>query len=78
MALIRCQFYSEVLNLSTSMMVILPQQTTTQIGMKINCQGISIKHYIYFMVLVMMTQLGRGERQLRDMLHPSDYATSSS
>lgn len=33
-ALIQCQFYSEVLNLSTSMTVILPQQTTTQIGME--------------------------------------------
>ncbi|PKR83481.1 alpha/beta hydrolase [Heyndrickxia camelliae] len=36
MALIQCQFYSEVLNLSTSMTVILPQQTTTQIGMENN------------------------------------------
>jgi len=35
-ALIQCQFYSEVLNLSTSMTVILPQQTTTQIGMENN------------------------------------------
>jgi putative tributyrin esterase len=34
MALIKCDFYSEVLNLSTSMTVILPQQTTTQIGME--------------------------------------------
>ncbi|MGV3466199.1 MAG: alpha/beta hydrolase [Heyndrickxia sp.] len=34
MALIQCQFYSEVLNLSTSMTVILPQQTTTQIGLE--------------------------------------------
>ncbi|WP_379135590.1 alpha/beta hydrolase [Paenibacillus sp. sgz500958] len=33
MALIECRFYSEVLQLSTSMTVILPQQTTTQIGM---------------------------------------------
>ncbi|WP_019915083.1 alpha/beta hydrolase [Paenibacillus sp. HW567] len=33
MALIECKFYSEVLGLSTSMTVILPQQTTTQIGM---------------------------------------------
>ncbi|MEH6993204.1 alpha/beta hydrolase family protein [Neobacillus drentensis] len=32
MALIHCQFYSEVLNLSTSMTVILPQPTSTQIG----------------------------------------------
>ncbi|OKP85547.1 alpha/beta hydrolase family protein [Paenibacillus sp. P32E] len=33
MALIECRFYSDVLGLSTSMTVILPQQTTTQIGM---------------------------------------------
>lgn len=34
MALIDCKFYSEALGLSTSMMVILPQQTGTQIGMQ--------------------------------------------
>ncbi|WP_046175537.1 alpha/beta hydrolase [Domibacillus indicus] len=34
MALIHCQFYSEVLHLSTSMTVILPQQTSSQIGMQ--------------------------------------------
>jgi S-formylglutathione hydrolase FrmB len=34
MALIHCNFYSEVLGLSTSMDVILPQQTTSQIGMQ--------------------------------------------
>jgi putative tributyrin esterase len=34
MALIKCDFFSEVLGLSTSMTVILPQQTTTQIGME--------------------------------------------
>ena len=33
MAHLRCDFFSEVLGLSTSMTVILPQQTTTQIGM---------------------------------------------
>lgn len=33
MALIECKFYSEVLGISTSMTVILPQSTTTQIGM---------------------------------------------
>ncbi|MFE4712044.1 MULTISPECIES: alpha/beta hydrolase family protein [Bacillales] len=33
MALIECRFYSEVLGLSTSMTVILPQTTTSQIGM---------------------------------------------
>ncbi|MBN2439751.1 MAG: esterase family protein [Spirochaetales bacterium] len=34
MALIDCNFYSEVLGLSTSMMVILPQQPMSQIGME--------------------------------------------
>ncbi|MCY0879379.1 MAG: alpha/beta hydrolase family protein [Firmicutes bacterium] len=33
MAWIQCHFYSDVLQLSTSMTVILPQQTRTQIGM---------------------------------------------
>ncbi|CAM4349109.1 esterase family protein [Paenibacillus alkaliterrae] len=33
MAFITCNFFSEVLGLSTSMTVILPQQTTSQIGM---------------------------------------------
>jgi S-formylglutathione hydrolase FrmB len=32
-ALLRCDFFSEVLALSTSMTVILPQETTAQIGM---------------------------------------------
>lgn len=34
MALIECRFFSEVLGLSTSMTVILPQQTRNQIGME--------------------------------------------
>lgn len=34
MALIECRFFSEVLGLSTSMMVILPQHTENQIGMR--------------------------------------------
>lgn len=34
MALIHCNFFSEVLGLSTSMDVILPENTTTQIGME--------------------------------------------
>ncbi|WNS80655.1 alpha/beta hydrolase family protein [Domibacillus sp. DTU_2020_1001157_1_SI_ALB_TIR_016] len=34
MALLHCQFYSDVLQLSTSMTVILPQQTHSQIGMQ--------------------------------------------
>lgn len=33
MALLRCDFFSDSLSLSTSMTVILPQQTTSQIGM---------------------------------------------
>ncbi|UNX53185.1 esterase family protein [Georgenia sp. TF02-10] len=33
MALIRCDFFSDVLGISTSMQVILPQPTTAQIGM---------------------------------------------
>lgn len=33
MALVQCHFFSDVLGLSTSMTVILPQQTTSQIGM---------------------------------------------
>jgi S-formylglutathione hydrolase FrmB len=33
MAHLRCDFFSEALSLSTTMTVILPQQTTTQIGM---------------------------------------------
>lgn len=33
MAHLRCDFYSDALGLSTSMTVILPQQTSTQIGM---------------------------------------------
>src|SRR5215210_7925966 len=33
MALLRCDFFSDVLELSTSMTVILPQSTTGQIGM---------------------------------------------
>ena len=33
MALLTCNFFSESLGLSTSMMVILPQQTSTQIGL---------------------------------------------
>src|SRR5665647_1599457 len=42
MAFIQCDFYSEALGLSTSMSVILPQQTKTQIGMKGNV--FTIKH----------------------------------
>lgn len=42
MAFIQCSFYSESLGLSTSMSVILPQQTQTQIGMTGNV--IAAKH----------------------------------
>ena len=33
MAHLRCDFFSDVLGLSTSMTVLLPQRTSTQIGM---------------------------------------------
>ncbi|GAB2562611.1 alpha/beta hydrolase [Gracilibacillus alcaliphilus] len=36
MALITCNFFSEVLNISTAMTVILPEETSSQIGMKNN------------------------------------------
>ncbi|MFP4017208.1 MAG: alpha/beta hydrolase [Halanaerobiales bacterium] len=39
MAFIQCDFYSEVLGLSTSMNVILPQNTETQIGMESIASG---------------------------------------
>ncbi|WP_025689104.1 alpha/beta hydrolase [Paenibacillus zanthoxyli] len=39
MALIECRFYSETLGLSTSMTVILPQKTKTQIGMSSNARN---------------------------------------
>ena len=39
MALIQCHFFSEVLGLSTSMTVILPQQTLGQIGMSGKARG---------------------------------------
>ena len=37
MALFHCNFFSEILGVSTSMDVVLPQQTVSQIGMK-ECQ----------------------------------------
>lgn len=39
MAFIQCDFYSDVLGLSTSMNVILPQNTNSQIGMENNAIG---------------------------------------
>jgi S-formylglutathione hydrolase FrmB len=39
MALLRCDFFSDVLGLSTSMTVILPQQTTSQIGLSGSSSG---------------------------------------
>ncbi|MDQ0225607.1 alpha/beta hydrolase [Metabacillus niabensis] len=48
MALIQCQFFSEVLSLSTSMTVILPQQTSSQIGMQ-NRQ-VSDKHKTLYLL----------------------------
>lgn len=47
-ALIQCQFFSEVLQLSTSMTVILPQQTTTQIGMQNKTTG--AKHQTLYLL----------------------------
>lgn len=43
MALIDCKFYSETLKISTAMMVILPQNTETQIGMKNTATGERLK-----------------------------------
>jgi putative tributyrin esterase len=48
MAFIDCHFYSEVLGLSTSMNVILPQQTRTQIGMASKSQN--DKHPVLFLL----------------------------
>jgi len=39
MALLRCDFFSDVLGISTSMTVILPQSTETQIGMQGNASS---------------------------------------
>jgi putative tributyrin esterase len=39
MALLRCHFFSEVLRLSTSMTVVLPQETSAQIGMRGAARG---------------------------------------
>lgn len=40
MAHLRCDFFSDVLGLSTSMTVILPQQTSAQIGMRGTATGV--------------------------------------
>ncbi|WP_223065990.1 alpha/beta hydrolase [Paenibacillus caui] len=48
MALIQCQFFSEVLSLSTQMTVILPQETSGQIGMKgVTAKG---KHPVLYLL----------------------------
>jgi len=39
MALVRCDFFSDVLGLSTSMTVILPQETSSQIGLQGSARG---------------------------------------
>lgn len=39
MALLKCEFFSDVLQLSTSMTVILPENTTSQIGMQNKTTG---------------------------------------
>ncbi|MDR6726566.1 S-formylglutathione hydrolase FrmB [Paenibacillus amylolyticus] len=48
MALIKCDFYSDTLGLSTSMHVILPQQTHTQIGMQ-NVTGQGLHPTLYLL-----------------------------
>ncbi|MGF9699823.1 alpha/beta hydrolase [Paenibacillus sp. MABNR03] len=48
MALIKCDFYSDALGLSTSMHVILPQQTHTQIGMD-NVSGKGLHPTLYLL-----------------------------
>jgi putative tributyrin esterase len=48
MALIQCEFFSEVLGLSSAMTVILPQATTTQIGLSSAVRG-SIHPTLYLL-----------------------------
>ncbi|PWW37472.1 MULTISPECIES: alpha/beta hydrolase [Paenibacillus] len=48
MALIQCNFYSDTLGLSTSMHVILPQQTHNQIGME-NVSGQGLHPTLYLL-----------------------------
>ncbi|WP_426333546.1 alpha/beta hydrolase [Paenibacillus silvae] len=48
MALIKCEFYSDTLGLSTSMHVILPQQTHSQIGMH-NVTGSGLHPTLYLL-----------------------------
>jgi hypothetical protein len=43
-ALLRCDFFSDVLGLSTSMTVILPQRTSAQIGMSGAARGPDAGH----------------------------------
>ncbi|BCG61322.1 alpha/beta hydrolase [Paenibacillus sp. URB8-2] len=49
MALIECRFYSETLGLGTSMTVILPQRTKTQIGMGGVTRGTSLHPTLYLL-----------------------------
>src|SRR5690625_2816006 len=48
MALIRCDFFSEVLKLSTSMTVILPENNKSQIGME--NKAFNNKHQTLFLL----------------------------
>ncbi|SDK48414.1 alpha/beta hydrolase [Sediminibacillus albus] len=48
MALLRCEFFSDTLRLSTSMTVILPEQTNHQIGMK-NKKSLSAYPTLYLL-----------------------------
>jgi putative tributyrin esterase len=58
MALVRCDFFSDVLGLSTSMTVILPQQTSSQIGMRGSASG-AAPPTLYLMT----TRSGSGVRR---------------
>jgi putative tributyrin esterase len=49
MALVRCDFYSDALEVSTSMTVILPQETRTQIGMTNRVAGPSGAPVLYLL-----------------------------
>src|SRR3712207_5440787 len=49
MALVRCDFFSDALEVSTSMTVILPQETRTQVGMASRVAGASGAPVLYLL-----------------------------
>jgi putative tributyrin esterase len=49
-ALLRCDFFSDVLGLSTSMTVILPQRTSAQIGMSGAARGPDAGHPVLYLL----------------------------